>query len=220
MGSAATETRIEPRWPVVVTIAVILLLVSSLPGRIKVLPPWFPYLLALALILPMAALTVSAAKARWLRIESVVILLFITIVGFNVILALQHLLSRMLQPSGELTGLQLLSSSIGVWAANVLLFSLAYWRVDGGGPEARLNHASKKCDWLFPQAGTPEHVPPDWHPAFVDYLFLSFCTATAFSPTDALPLTSRAKLLMMGESLVSLVTVIAVASRAINILGS
>jgi hypothetical protein len=220
MGSPATETRIEPRWPVMVTIAVVLLLVSSLPGRIKVLPPWFPCLLALALILPMAALTVSAAKARWLRIESVVTLLFMAIVGFNVTLALHHLLSRMVQPSGELTGLQLLSSSIGLWAANVLLFSLAYWRMDGGGPEARLSRASKKCDWLFPQEGAPEHVPPDWHPAFVDYLFLSFCTATAFSPTDAQPLTSRAKLLMMGESLVSLVTIIAVASRAINILGS
>ncbi|HUK88178.1 MAG TPA: hypothetical protein VLT85_10980 [Terriglobales bacterium] len=173
-----------------------------------------------AVILPMAALTVSAAKAWWLRIERVVTLLFMAIVGFNVIFALQHLLSTMVQHSGELTGLQLLTSSIGVWAANLLLFSLAYWRTDGGGPEARLTHASKKCDWLFPQAGAPEHVPPDWHPVFVDYLFLSFCTATAFSPADAQPLTSRAKLLMMGESVVSLVTIIAVASRAINILGS
>jgi len=73
---------------------------------------------------------------------------------------------------------------------------------------------------LFPQQSAPEYVPPDWHPTFVDYLFLAFDTATAFSPTDALPLTSRANVLMMLQSTISLVTVIAVAAVAINILGS
>jgi hypothetical protein len=79
---------------------------------------------------------------------------------------------------------------------------------------------SAKPDWLFPQQSAGEHVPPSWHPTYVDYLFLAFCTATAFSPTDVLPLTSRAKLLMMAESTISLVTIIAIAARAINILTS
>ena len=118
------------------------------------------------------------------------------------------------------TGIQLLASSVAAWALNVLLFSLAYWRLDRGGPEARANHANTRPDWLFPQQSVPEYVPPDWYPTFVDYLFLAFDTATAFSPTDALPLTSRAKVLMMLQSTISLVTVIAVAARAINILGS
>ena len=126
----------------------------------------------------------------------------------------------MVRRSGELTGLQLLSSSIAVWAANVLIFSIAYWRTDRGGPEARVNGVNRRPDWLFPQQGVPEDIPPDWRPTFIDYLFLSFCTATAFSPAEAQPLTSRAMLLLMLESVISLITVIAVAARAINILGS
>jgi len=169
----------------------------------------------------MAALSLTTAKARWLRIESIVMLLFFVGAGFGIIGSLEFLLSEMVRPSaaGAATGLQLLTSSIAVWAQNVLAFSLAYWRVDRGGPEARANHTSTKHDWLFPQEGATENAP-DWRPTFVDYLFLAFCTATAFSPTDALPLTSRAKLLMMLESIISLVTIIAVAARAINILGS
>ncbi len=117
--------------------------------------------------------------------------------------------------------MQLLASSIGVWVTNVLAFSLLYWQLDRGGPGSRENKDRIKPDWLFPQQGAPaEDVAPDWQPTFVDYLFLGFSTATAFSPTDALPLTIRAKMLMMLESSISLVTIVVVASRAINILGS
>lgn len=75
-------------------------------------------------------------------------------------------------------------------------------------------------DWLFPQTGVPDEAPLDWRPTFIDYLFLAFRAAMAFSPTDALPLTSRAKMLMMIESSSSHLTVVVVVSRAINILGS
>ncbi|WDT71833.1 MAG: hypothetical protein MPW17_03020 [Candidatus Manganitrophus sp.] len=122
--------------------------------------------------------------------------------------------------SSEIGGLQLLASGIAVWVNNVLAFSLLYWQIDRGGPEPRLNDGGKRPDWLFPQTGVPDQAPPDWRPTFVDYLFLSFSTATAFSTTDAVPLTSRAKMLMMIESAVSLITLVVVASRAINILGS
>jgi hypothetical protein len=107
-----------------------------------------------------------------------------------------------------------------VWVTNVLTFSLLYWQIDRGGPEARANNAITRPDWMFPQTGAPGDAPPDWRPKFVDYLVLGFSTATAFSPTDALPLTSRAKMLMMLESTISLVTIVVVASRAINILGN
>jgi hypothetical protein len=84
-----------------------------------------------------------------------------------------------------------------------------------------MNNPRKRPDWLFPQVGAPpESVPSDWSPVFVDYLFLSYSTATAFSATEVLPLTSRAKMLMMLESSISLMTIVLVASRAINILGS
>jgi hypothetical protein len=104
--------------------------------------------------------------------------------------------------------------------ANVIIFSIAYWRIDRGGPEARENKVRVRPDWIFPQEGVPDDFQRDWRPSFVDYLFIGFTTATAFSPTDALPLSRRAKLLMMAQSLISLVTIIAVAARAINTLGS
>jgi hypothetical protein len=97
---------------------------------------------------------------------------------------------------------------------------LIYWRTDRGGPDARANRASSKPDWLFPQQGVPQDLPLDWHPTFIDYLFLSYCTTTAFRPAEAQPLTSRAMLRLLLESTISLITVIAVAARAINILAS
>ena len=213
-------THIESRWQVVLAILAIFLLLTLLPGRIRVFPNWVPFFLTIALIVPMAAVQLAAPKARWFRAERIVILLFIAVVGFALVKSLGYLLYEMVRRSFEVTGIQLLSSSVAAWATNVLLFSLAYWRLDRGGPEARANRVKTQPDWLFPQQGIPEYVPPDWHPTFVDYLCLAFNTATAFSPTDALPLTSRAKVLMMLESIISLVTIIAVAARAINILGS
>jgi uncharacterized membrane protein len=123
----------------------------------------------------------------------------------------------MVRGSGEVRGNQLLTSSIALWVSNVLTFSLLYWQIDRGGPASQANQT--RPDWLFPQVGAREDAPPDWRPTFVDYLYLAYSTATAFSSTDASPLTSRAKMLMMLESAISLVTTVAVASRAINILG-
>jgi uncharacterized membrane protein len=107
------------------------------------------------------------------------------------------------------------------WVNNVMTFALLYWQLDRGGPEARVRHARVPKDWLFPQESAPAgDVPAAWHPAFVDYLYLAYSTATAFSTTDVMPLTARAKLLMMLESTIALVTIVVVASRAINIFGS
>jgi len=220
MSVANAPKLIEPRWPIILVIVTLGILLSLLPDRVRAFPSWFPYLVAIAMIVPMTALALTTAKARWLLIESVVTWLFFVIAGFGMVDQLTHLLSAMVRHSAEVTGLQLLTSSISVWATNVFTFAIAYWRTDRGGPEARANHASGKPDWLFPQQGVPQDVPPDWRPMFIDYLFLSFCTATAFSPAEAQPLTARAMVLLMLESIISLITVVAVASRAINILGS
>jgi hypothetical protein len=115
-----------------------------------------------------------------------------------------------------------LSSSVSLWGLNVLTFSLLYWQMDRGGPLARIGgKPTQRPDWTFPQSqASEEEVPPGWRPTYPDYLFLSFSTATAFSTTDVAPLTTRAKMAMMLESLISLMTLALVASRAINILGS
>ena len=220
MKDATEVTHIEPRWQVVLVILAIFFLLTLLPSRVRVFPNSVLFLLTIGLIVPMVALQLTTHKARWLRVERIVILLFLSIAGFALVKSLGYLIYEMVSRSFEVTGIQLLSSSVAAWATNVLIFSLVYWRLDRGGPEARANHANTKPDWLFPQQGVPEYVPPDWHATFIDYLSLAFNTATAFSPTDALPLTSRAKVLMMLQSIISLVTIIAVAARAINILGS
>ena len=220
MKEQSQSIRIEPRWPVVLAILAAILMVVLLPERIVLFPAWFPYVIGIALVLPMAAVGLSAEKARWLRVERTIMLLFLVAMGVGTLANLASLIGAMVRRSGEVGGLQLLASSIVVWVSNVLIFSLLYWRIDRGGPEARANNACTKPDWLFPQAGAPDDVPPNWRPTFVDYLFLGFSTATAFSPTDALPLTSRAKMLMMLESTISLATIVVVVARAINILGS
>ena len=220
MKEPAKVFRIEPRWPVALAILAVILLVVLLPERVVLFPAWFPYVVGIALIVPIAAVGLSAEKARWLRVERTIMLFFVVVMGVGTLANLANLISTMVRRSGEIGGLQLLASSIAVWSTNVIMFSLLYWQIDRGGPEARANNASTKPDWLFPQAGAGEDAPPDWRPTFVDYLFLGFSTATAFSPTDALPLTSRAKMLMMLESTISLATIVVVAARAINILGS
>jgi hypothetical protein len=212
---------IEPRWPVVLAVVAVVLLLAVLPSRIRVFPAWVPWLTVIILIVSMAPLALKTAQGPLLlRIEGIVTALFMVIAGSAIIAELKILLSAMVRHSSGVTGLQLLTSSIALWATNVLIFSVMYWRIDRGGPEARANYANRKPDWLFLRESAGENVPPDWRPTFVDYLFLAFCTATAFSPADVQPLTPRGKLLMMLESTISLVTIVAVASRAINILGS
>jgi len=145
---------------------------------------------------------------------------FCTFMGILLVAGLISLIHEMVYASNELTGLQLLATSIVLWAANVITFALLYWQLDRGGPEARLNNGNYRFDWRFPQADGAADVPPDWRPTFVDYLFLSFTVAAAFSPTDTIPITTRAKLMLMIQSAISLTATLAVASRAINILGS
>ena len=117
----------------------------------------------------MAVVGLTAAKARWLRIERIVTLLFFVFVGVGIVVNLASLIREMVHGSAGIDGLQLLSSSIAVWVANVLVFSILHWQIDRGGPEARVNKGEKKPDWLFPQEGAPaEDVPAGWWPTFVE----------------------------------------------------
>jgi len=220
MRGPAQALRIEPRWPVALAVVAAALLLAELPDRVRMLPLWVPYILVIALIVPMAAIMLSTAKERWLPIERTITLLFFVVTTSGMVANLRLLIGEMVNRSGEIGGVQLLTSSVAIWVSNVLTFSLLYWQLDRGGPEARAANSGPRPDWLFPQEGARDDVPPDWRPTFVDYLFLGFSTATAFSPTDTLPLTSRAKILMMLQSAISLVTIVAVMSRAINVLGS
>ena len=114
----------------------------------------------------------------------------------------------------------LLRSAVALWVANILVFALWYWKLDGGGPLRRENPNGKsRSSFLFPQMmSRDDSAAPSWTPHFVDYLFLAFNTSTAFSPTDTAVLSRSAKLATMLQSLISLVIVALVAARAVNIL--
>jgi uncharacterized membrane protein len=128
------------------------------------------------------------------------------------------MLSHQLLHGGKENGHQLILSGIVLWCTNVLLFGLWYWETDRGGPIAREKGERDIPDFLFPQMTSPRWAPEDWMPRLIDYLYVSLTNATAFSPTDTMPLTPTAKWLMGGQSLVSLVTVGLVVARAVNIL--
>ena len=220
MKEHSAASRIEPRWPAAVMMLIALLMLAALPARIRLFPSWIAYLAGITVVVPMLAVGLTAGSERWLRVERVCTLLFFVAVVAGNLANLGTLIGAMVHRSAELSGIELLASSIAIWITNVLAFSLLYWQIDRGGPEARLNHTGTKPCWLFPQDGVPQSVQPDWRPTYFDYLFLGFSTATAFSATDALPLKARAMVLMMLESSISLVTLVIVAARSINMLGN
>ncbi len=128
------------------------------------------------------------------------------------------LLCHYLLRGGTSNGRELILSGVVLWTTNVLLFGLWYWELDRGGPLVRASESDASVDFLFVQMSEPRHAPLDWKPTLIDYLYTSFTNATAFSPTDTMPLTARAKVLMAAQSLTALVTVGLVVARAVNIL--
>lgn len=113
---------------------------------------------------------------------------------------------------------ELLRAGVHMWCMNVLVFALWFWELDGGGPLPRRRVGLNERDFLFPQQQLPEAAAAGWRPLFLDYLYVSFTNATAFSPTDAMPLSRWAKMLMLVESAASLLLAIMVVARAVNIL--
>ena len=221
MKNPAQERHYELRWPVALAILVVIGLLAVLPGQIRLFPIWVVYIGGGTVLVSIAAVGLTAGKKPWLRVEHTVMLIFVVVTEGSTLANLVKVIQMMVDRSAQLSGTQLLSSSIAIWVVNLVTFSLLYWQVDRGGPEARVNHTSPRPDWLFPQEGAPSgDVSPGWHPKFVDYLYLGYSTATAFSTTEVMPLTPRAKMLMMLESAISLTTIVVTASRAINILGS
>jgi len=152
-------------------------------------------------------------RRRELAIGLLAFLWLGTIAGITcVIVSLMHW-----RPSGG----QLLLSAAVVLLTNVITFSLVFWELDSGGPVQRALAASRiRPDFQFPQDENPQLAPRTWAPALLDYVYVSVTNSIAFSPTDAMPLTHRAKLFIGLEAGVSAVTVLVVAARAINILGT
>jgi hypothetical protein len=117
----------------------------------------------------------------------------------------------------EHSGPELLAKAVTVWGTNVVAFGLWFWVFDRGGPSRREQADQPPPDFQFPQMENPQLAAPGWYPKLVDYIYISFTNSIAFSPTDAMPLSTRAKLLMLSESATSAITVLLAAARAVNI---
>jgi uncharacterized membrane protein len=186
---------------------------------------WIVPSLTVLLLAPLALsvprhplLQAAAARAPSLRlsrrIASLAVIAVITLANAVSIELLVHLLVSGAQTQANL----LLRAGIHMWCMNVLVFALWYWQLDGGGPAKRQLEAFGERDFLFPQQTLAESAGSRWQPRFVDYLFLSYTNATAFSPTDTMPFSHRVKLLMIVQSAASLLLAIMVVARAVNIL--
>ncbi len=176
---------------------------------------------ALAVLSFAGALVALAHLARWRRrfaaargLTGVLVLLL----GFLTARSFLLLLGLLAESGGAVRGWTLLRLASSVWANNIMTFALCYWLLDRGGPAARAAGERASPEWLFPEMAAGNLARPDWRPRFPEYLFLALTTATAFSPTDTAPLSTRARLLMGLEALISLVTLALVAARAVNIL--
>ena len=206
----------EPFWPAQVTVLSAILLQLLLPARLTVGPSWLIPALEGALLVGMALATPRQLEHEHPVRRRVALGLTAFVSAANVfsLVALTHLLLH----SHIGNGRELIVSGVLIWLTNFLIFALWYWELDRGGPGKRAQGHDGPPDFLFPQMADDRVAPLDWRPHFVDYLYVSLTNATAFSPTDTMPLTPMAKSVMGAQSLVSLVTIGLIVSRAVNIL--
>jgi len=208
--SSPSERRRPRRWPPLLAALAIGLILLVTADRLGGWPAWLPLALVPILSLPAAAARVRGRH----RLARGLILILLLAMTALVMLSAFFLVTTLTR--GTTAAAALLLDAALIWVANIVLFALWYWEVDCGGPTARHRDGYHCVDFVFPQEaiGSAE----GWSPEFVDYLFLAFNTGTAFSPTDTMVLSHRAKLLMMAQSIVSLVVVAVLAARAINTL--
>lgn len=208
----------ESRWPPAVAMVVFMALNIALrvwlPAEGALHVPWLAPLIEAVMIVVLLT-SDPASRADRVRLRRFALLL----VGIFVAAALwaTALLIRDLIEGEGVTQApdELLASGALVWLGNNIAFALLYWLVDGGGPTARSSRAIP-VDFAFTQHMSPELAPPGWRPVFLDYLHLGFTNATAFSPTDVMPLTHRAKAAMLVQSTIALALFGLIVARAVN----
>lgn len=218
MEELVQQTNPEPRWPAFIAVLVVGLFYTALPAALTPGSRWLISSVILALLIP-TVITHHTGRSRLSAIFGLALSAALTLgLIISLILLIRALLAQKPPPK------MLLASAASLWAANILVFALWYWRLDAGGPHQRDKRARHSNGaFLFPQMMMSESAlknagQQDWSPNFFDYLFLAFNTNTAFSPTDTPALARWAKGLMMLQSLLSLLIIALLAARAVNIL--
>lgn len=210
------KTSIESRWSAFAAIVVVIGAQSWIANSLSLRPVWpYPVVTGVLLLLSLGVYAGKSEPGRLLRRLSV---------GLVSILVLSNLaatfwLIRGVFVGPKLGGAGLLLAGVALWVANIAIFALAYWELDGGGPEARALGYDGYPDLVFPQmqGDSRDLIDPDWKPMFPDYLFVAVMTATAFSPTEAMPFTRRVKLVMGTEGVVAFAIFTMLVARAVNV---
>jgi uncharacterized membrane protein len=207
----------ERRWPFGMAILTMIGLQSALPDRLTVGGRWTLPVVEVVLIVVLGIANPGRMNRRShpLRMLSLGLIAVASLGNAWSVAWLVHDIA-----SGHDTGGagKLLITGANVYLINVLTFAVWFWELDRGGPVARAHGLDPYPDFLFPQMTTTDMAPKDWEPEFVDYLYLAFTNSTAFSPTDTLPLSRWAKVLMLLQSAISLVTAALVVAKAVNAL--
>jgi uncharacterized membrane protein len=219
------EEEIESRWEAAPAVAAVMVM-QGLLAFISLGQHWklwiFDWWVWLCPLVPEGLLLLPLAWQRprrrldqlgRRRTVAIALLAFVSLANALLLVAVIASLVR----GNERSGAQLLLKAVTVWTTNVVAFGLSYWEFDRGGPRRRNEPDPPLPDFQFPQLENPQLAAPGWQPELVDYLYVSFTNSIAFSPTDAMPLSRWAKLLMLVESALSSLTILLVAARAVNI---
>jgi uncharacterized membrane protein len=209
----------ESRWPPAAALIVYMAFTVAvrlwLPGESEVRVPWLVPSLEAALLLALVAGDPARLAKRVHLVRRVAVAIVIVLVA-AALWSTALLVYDLTKGHGvSQSASKLLAAGALVWLGNNLAFGMLYWLMDSGGPIAR-SHNSTPVDFAFTQQLSPELAPPGWRPVFLDYLHLGFTNATAFSPTDVMPLTLRAKYVMLVHSTVALALFGLVVARAVN----
>lgn len=207
----------EGRLAMSLAVLVAIALQIVLPTRLEIHPTWLMPALEAALFIGLFAANPGriARSSPLLRLASMALLAVISAANAW---SMAELVDGIITASrGTANATTLLGGGGAIYITNIIVFGLWYWEFDRGGPVARANGTPRSPDFMFVQMDNTEMAAPDWKPAFFDYLWLSFTSATAFSPTDTMPLTRPAKAIMTVQTAVSLLTVGLVIARAVNI---
>jgi len=206
----------DPIWHLQAGVLVVILLQFLTAPDFLPLNKWTMILLEIMLVAILGLVTPDAYHTESKRRRAMALTL-IGVIALGNALSLLLLLEALLGHNSPLVGQELLVNTATIYITNIFMFALLYWEMDGGGPDRRTGQRVKE-DFLFTQQAHPRFAGQGWLPGFTDYLYLSATNVTNFASADTVPLSHRAKVLMMGQSIISVVIVVLVAARAVSIL--
>jgi hypothetical protein len=207
----------ESRIPMAAAVVAAMALTVLQPDSVRAGPSWLLPAIEAGLLAALIAGDPRRIDRRSRRLRSLSIAL-VSVLVVGALWATAQLVDDLIHGGAETnSATDLLEAGTLVWLSNIIAFALLYWELDGGGPAARAARPAAYPDLAFPQHLNPEIAPAGWRPGFIDYLYLGFSNATAFSPTDVMPLATWAKITMAAQALISIAILGLIIARAVNV---